>query len=41
MAKFAPTVPRIDGGVFLVVAYDAPGSQAPWDAKLEEHLDYV
>ncbi len=41
MAKFAPTVPRIDGGVFLVLAYDAPGSEAPRDEYLEQHLDYV
>ena len=41
MAKFAPTVPRIDGSVFLVLAYDAPGSAAPRDSELEGHLDYV
>ncbi len=41
MAKFAPTVPRIDGGVFLVLAYDGPGSETPRDAKLEDHLEYV
>jgi uncharacterized protein YciI len=41
MAKYAPTVPRIDGGVFLVLAFDAPGSEAPRDEHLEQHLDYV
>lgn len=41
MAKFAPTVPRIEGGVFLVLAWDAPGSEAPRDRQLEAHLDYV
>ena len=41
MAKFAPTVPRIDGGVFLVIAYDAPGSETARDTELENHLDYV
>ncbi len=41
MAKFAPTVPRIDGGVYLVVAYDGPGSEAPRDEHLEQHLEYV
>lgn len=41
MAKFAPTVPRIDGGVFLVLAWDGPGSETPRDTRLEGHLDYV
>lgn len=41
MAKHAPTVPRIDGSVFLVLAYDAPGSEAIRDRELEAHLDYV
>ena len=37
MAKFAPTVPRIEGGVYLVVAYDGPGSEVPRDEHLEQH----
>jgi len=41
MAKSAPTVPRIDGAVFLVLAYDGPGSAALRDEHLEGHLDYV
>ncbi|MEO1247014.1 MAG: YciI family protein [Pseudomonadota bacterium] len=41
MAKNAPTVPRIDGAVFLVLAYDGLGSEAARDAELEAHLDYV
>ncbi len=41
MAKNAPTVPRIDGPVFLVLAYDGPGSAAVRDEELEAHLDYV
>jgi uncharacterized protein YciI len=41
MAKYAPTVPRIDGGVYLVLAYDGPGSEGPRDEYLEQHLEYV
>lgn len=41
MAKFAATVPRIDGSVFLVLAYDGPDSETPRDTALEGHLDYV
>ena len=41
MAKFAETVPRIDAGVFLVLALDGPDSAAPRDAHLESHLEYV
>ena len=41
MAKYAPTVPRIDGTVFLVLAYDGPGSAEVRDRELEGHLDYV
>ena len=41
MAKFAPTVPRIDGEVFLVIARDAPGSAELRDRELDAHLEYV
>ena len=41
MAKFAPTVPRIDGKVFLVLAWDGPESAGPRDASLEGHLEYI
>jgi uncharacterized protein YciI len=41
MAKYAPTVPRIDGGVYLVLAYDGPDSEGPRDEHLEQHLHYV
>ncbi len=41
MAKYAPTVPRIDGTVFLVLAWDGPGSAATRDEALEGHLEYV
>lgn len=41
MAQFAPTVPRIDGNVYLVVAYDAEGSAAFRQSELDGHLEYV
>lgn len=41
MAKFAPTVPRVDGEVFLVIARDAPGSAELRDRELDAHLEYV
>ncbi len=41
MAEFAPTVPRIDGEVFLVIARDAPGSAELRDRELDAHLEYV
>jgi len=41
MAKNAPTVPRVDGAVFLVLAYDGPGSATIRDEQLDGHLDYV
>ncbi|MEO0574796.1 MAG: YciI family protein [Pseudomonadota bacterium] len=41
MAEFAPTVPRIEGNVYLVLAYDGEGSAAERDASLDEHLAYV
>ncbi|MDX1481748.1 MAG: YciI family protein [Woeseiaceae bacterium] len=41
MAKHAPTVPRLDERVFLVVAYDGPDSEATRDDALEGHLDYI
>lgn len=41
MAKFAPTVDRIDGEVFLVLAFDGPDSAASRDEALDGHLEYV
>lgn len=41
MAKFAPTVPRIDGEVFLVLAFDGEGSAPHRDSELDGHLEYV
>jgi len=41
MAQHAPTVERLDERVFLVVAYDAPGSDEARDRALEGHLEYV
>ncbi len=41
MAKFAPTVDRIDGEVFLVLAFDGPDTAATRDEALDGHLEYV
>lgn len=41
MAKLAPTVPRVAGDVFLVLAYDAEGSAEIRDRDLDSHLEYV
>lgn len=41
MAKHAPTVPRIEESVFLVLCWDGPDSAGPRDRVLEGHLDYV
>ena len=41
MAQFAPTVPRMDGDVFLVIAYDNEDSAAIRDRELVAHLEYV
>ena len=41
MAQFAATVPRVDGNVFLVQAYDGEGSAALRDSELDGHLEYV
>jgi uncharacterized protein YciI len=41
MAKFTPTVARIDGAVFLVLAYDGEGSAVVRDRELDGHLEYV
>ena len=41
MAQFAATVPRVDGNVFLVLAYDGEGSAAFRDSELDGHLEYV
>ena len=41
MAQFAKTVPRVDGDVFLVLAYDGEGSAASRDNELDGHLEYV
>lgn len=41
VAKFAPTIPRVDGDVFLVICHDGPGSAALRDQHLEGHLHYI
>ena len=41
MAEFAPTVPRVEGNVFLIMAMDAAGSAAPRDENLEGHLEHI
>ncbi len=41
MAKFAPTVERVPGRTFLVLAYDGEGSAATRDSELDGHLEYV
>ena len=41
MAKYAPTVPRVDGDVYLVLCYDAEGSASLRDSELDAHLEYV
>ena len=41
MAQFAPTVPRIDSPVFLVLCYDGEDSAGPRQSELDGHLAYV
>lgn len=41
MAQFAPTVPRVDGDVFLVLCHDAEGSSEIRARELDGHLEYV
>ncbi len=41
MAQFAPTVPRLDGEVFIVMAFDAEGSARVRADELDGHLEYV
>lgn len=41
MAQHAPTVPRIDSDVFLVLCHDGEGSAAIRERELDGHLDYV
>ncbi|MCH9696006.1 MAG: YciI family protein [Gammaproteobacteria bacterium] len=41
MARFAPTVPRIDSDVFLVLCYDGEGSAEIRERDLDGHLEYV
>jgi uncharacterized protein YciI len=41
MAQYAPTVPRIESDVFLVLCYDAEGSAEIRERELEGHLEYV
>lgn len=41
MAKHAPTVPRVDGNTFLVIAYDVEDSAALRDSEMVAHLEYV
>lgn len=41
MARYAPTVPRIDSDVFLVLCYDGEGSAEIRERELDGHLEYV
>lgn len=41
MAKFAPTVPRLEKRVFMIVATDAPGMESARAEHLDAHLEYV
>ena len=41
MAQYAPTVPRIDSDVFLVVCHDGENSAALRQEHLDGHLEYV
>lgn len=41
MAQYAPTVPRIDSGVYLVLCFDGEGSAAIRERELDGHLEYV
>ncbi len=41
MAQFATTVPRIEGEVFLVLAFDGEDSGTHRDRELDGHLEYV
>lgn len=41
MAQFAPTVPRIDSKVFLVLCHDGEGSSEIRERELDGHLEYV
>ena len=41
MAQFAPTVPRIDSDVFLVICHDGDGSSEIRARELDGHLEYV
>jgi len=41
MAEFAPTVPRVEGEVFLVLCYDGEGSAELRERELDDHLAYV
>ena len=41
MARHAPTVDRIPGRTFLIVARDGEGSSGPRDRELEGHLEYI
>lgn len=41
MAQHAPTVPRIDSEVFLVLCYDKEDSAPIRERELDGHLEYV
>jgi uncharacterized protein YciI len=41
MAQFAPTVPRVDDNVFLVLAYDVEDSAEIRERELDGHLQWV
>ena len=41
MAQYAPTVPRVDSSVYLVLCYDGEGSAAIRERELDGHLEYV
>ena len=41
MARYAPTVPRLDKRVFMIIATDAEGMEAARAEHLDAHLEYV
>ncbi len=41
MAQYAPTVPRVDSEVFLVLCFDGEGSAEIRQRELDGHLEYV
>lgn len=41
MAKYAPTVDRLESAQFLVITRDAPGSERLRDEHLDGHLEHI